>query len=96
MVSLTANRGRAFRRRHDRRRAAEMDVEDRDAMIENMVSGLAARLYEEGGSVEEWSRLVRSRKTLGQDVELAQDIEKIKSVFSNEPDIIERILGEAR
>ena len=78
------------------RQAAQMTPEDREAMIENMVSGLAARLYEEGGSVEEWSRLVRSRKTLGQDTELAKDIEKVKAEFSNEPEIIELILGEAR
>lgn len=36
-----------------------------------MVDGLAARLKETGGSIEEWTRLVRSRLVQGQD-ELAQ------------------------
>jgi cytochrome c-type biogenesis protein CcmH len=36
------------------------------AAIEGMVEGLAARLDEDGGSIEEWTRLVRSRLVLGQ------------------------------
>lgn len=39
--------------------------------IESMVEGLAARLAEGGGTIEEWTRLVRSRLVLGQ-TELAQ------------------------
>lgn len=36
------------------------------AAIEGMVEGLAARLATEGGTIEEWTRLVRSRLVLGQ------------------------------
>lgn len=43
--------------------------EDED--IAGMVDGLAARLAAEGGTLEEWTRLVRSRLVLGQ-TELAQ------------------------
>lgn len=42
-----------------------------DAAVAGMVEGLAARLATEGGSIEEWTRLVRSRLVLGQ-TELAQ------------------------
>lgn len=41
---------------------------DQDA-IAGMVDGLAARLATEGGSIEEWTRLVRSRLVLGQTAE---------------------------
>ena len=46
--------------------ASEVEPEDRAAMIEGMVSGLESRLAEEGGSVEEWTRLIRSLGVLGQ------------------------------
>ena len=49
-----------------------------DAAIRGMVEGLASRLDSDGGSIEEWTRLVRSRLVLGQ-VELAQqDYEKAR------------------
>ncbi len=34
-----------------------------------MVDGLAQRLEEQGGTIEEWTRLVRSRLVLGQSSE---------------------------
>jgi cytochrome c-type biogenesis protein CcmH len=42
-----------------------------EGAIAGMVDGLAARLAAEGGTLEEWTRLVRSRLVLGQ-TELAQ------------------------
>ncbi len=46
--------------------AAESDAGDGSTqeMIANMVNGLAQRLAEDGGSVEEWTRLVRSYMVL--------------------------------
>ena len=44
--------------------AQDMSAEDRQAMIESMVSGLAERLEAEGGSVEEWIRLIRAYAVL--------------------------------
>ena len=38
---------------------------DREAAIRSMVDGLAERLRTEGGSVAEWSRLIRSQAVLG-------------------------------
>lgn len=40
--------------------AAEMSAEDRAAMIEGMVAQLGERLATEGGSAEEWARLITS------------------------------------
>jgi cytochrome c-type biogenesis protein CcmH len=37
---------------------------ERDATIRGMVEGLAARLATNGGSLEEWSRLVRAYTVL--------------------------------
>ncbi|TAG13585.1 MAG: c-type cytochrome biogenesis protein CcmI [Rhodobacterales bacterium] len=44
--------------------AAEMSPEDRQAMIEGMVAQLSERLATDGGSVEEWERLIRSLAVL--------------------------------
>lgn len=45
--------------------AADMSAEDRTAMIEGMVEGLAARLANEGGTPTEWARLISSLAMLG-------------------------------
>jgi cytochrome c-type biogenesis protein CcmH len=50
--------------------AAEMSAGDRQEMIRTMVSGLQERLFADGGTPEEWVRLIRSLGVLG-DVEAA-------------------------
>ncbi|MFN3846343.1 MAG: c-type cytochrome biogenesis protein CcmI [Paracoccaceae bacterium] len=45
--------------------AADMTDEDRQAMIAGMVDQLAERLSTEGGSAEEWARLITSLARLG-------------------------------
>ncbi|AJE47222.1 c-type cytochrome biogenesis protein CcmI [Celeribacter indicus] len=45
---------------------ADMTPEERQDMIRGMVDGLAARLASEGGSPEEWSRLISSLGMLGE------------------------------
>jgi cytochrome c-type biogenesis protein CcmH len=52
--------------------ASEMSSEDRSAMIRGMVDGLRERLYDEGGSGQEWARLIRAMGVLG-DREAAAD-----------------------
>lgn len=47
--------------------AEDMTPEDRQAMIQGMVDGLMARLAAEGGSAEEWARLIRALGVLGDD-----------------------------
>ncbi len=55
----------------DIKAAGEMSAGDRGAMIQNMVSGLAGRLSENGGTLQEWMRLIRAYKVLGKN-DLAQ------------------------
>ena len=45
--------------------AAEMTPEERQAMIEGMVTGLQDRLLSEGGQVEEWAQLINALAMLG-------------------------------
>jgi len=45
--------------------ARDMSQSDRSVMIKQMVAGLAERLRSEGGSIEEWKRLVRSYAVMG-------------------------------
>jgi len=40
--------------------AADMSAQDRQTMIKTMVAGLEERLYADGGSVEEWAKLITS------------------------------------
>ena len=57
------------------------DIPPDDAAIRGMVEGLAKRLYESGGSIEEWTRLIRSRLVLGE-TELAQaDYDKARAAY---------------
>lgn len=53
--------------------AQDMAPEDRQAMIEGMVAQLAERLATEGGTVEEWARLISSLSVLNRRDE-AQEI----------------------
>jgi cytochrome c-type biogenesis protein CcmH len=46
--------------------AEKMTPQDRAAMIEGMVAGLAARLKDGGGPLDDWLKLVRAYSVLGQ------------------------------
>lgn len=58
-----------------------------DAAIRDMVEGLAARLYANGGSIKEWTRLVRSRLVLGQTAAAQADYDRAHKAY---PDVTER------
>lgn len=57
------------------------DIPVDDAAIRGMVEDLAARLYEGGGSVEEWTRLVRSRLVLGETALAQADYDKARAAY---------------
>lgn len=61
---------------------------DQQDMIRNMVAGLADRLANEGGSVDEWLRLVRSRLVLGDKAQAQKDYEAAKAAY---PDPANRV-----
>lgn len=60
--ALPETRGPSF---EDMDAASEMSPEDQQAMIGNMVSGLADRLGTEGGPSQDWARLIRAYGVLG-------------------------------
>ena len=63
--------------------AQEMSPEDRAAMIQDMVEGLAERLAAQGGPPEDWARLIAAQAVLG-NLETAQAIlSEAREVFSD-------------
>ncbi|MDT0684687.1 c-type cytochrome biogenesis protein CcmI [Roseicyclus sp. F158] len=46
--------------------AADLSAEERDRMVRGMVDGLAGRLAADGGTPEEWARLIRALGVLGE------------------------------
>lgn len=64
--------------------AQDMSAEDRDQMIRSMVARLSDRLTTEGGTPEEWSRLIRALGTL-QEMAQANDIwTAAKDIFAKD------------
>lgn len=55
-----------------------------DVMIRGMVDGLAARLYDEGGSADEWMQLVRSRIQLDDQEAALADLERGLATLSGQ------------
>ena len=66
--------------------AADMTAEDRQAMIQGMVEGLAARLAEDGGTPEEWAQLIRALNVLGEDQRARAVYTEAKQVFGESED----------
>jgi cytochrome c-type biogenesis protein CcmH len=58
---------------------------EQEAMIRQMVEGLAARLSQSGGSAEEWARLIRAYSVL-------KDLDKAKTALT---DAREKFAGDA-
>lgn len=67
----------------DMESAANMSAEDRAQMIEGMVAQLAERLSTEGGSPEEWARLIGALAVLGRAEEAMQVYADGQEVFSD-------------
>lgn len=66
--------------------AQDMSPEDRQAMIENMVSGLSDRLASEGGPAEDWARLITALGVLGRTDEARAIADEALTAFAAEPD----------
>ncbi|MDJ1009481.1 MAG: c-type cytochrome biogenesis protein CcmI [Paracoccaceae bacterium] len=78
--------------------AAELSAEERAAMVEGMVEGLAARLASEGGPPEDWARLIAALNVLGQRARAEAIAAEARTVFSADIEavgMIERALGRA-
>jgi cytochrome c-type biogenesis protein CcmH len=76
--------------------ASELPPEDRAAMIEGMVAGLADRLAREGGPPEDWARLITAFGVLGR-IDQAQAVyDEALGVFAEDPAAIEQIEAAGR
>ena len=64
--------------------AAGMTAEDRAAMINDMVASLAARLANQGGTAEEWARLIRAHGVLGNDTQARAIWQEAEQAFAND------------
>lgn len=71
--------------------AAQMSVEDRNEMISQMVLTLDERLNEQGGSFDEWGRLIQARIILGEQAEAAQAIARARENLKDDTAALERI-----
>lgn len=68
--------------------AEAMSPAERMQMIEGMVAGLAQRLAEDGGTADDWARLIRAYGVLGRTDDAARVWAEAQSVF---PDDVTRV-----
>lgn len=66
--------------------AEALEADERQAMIENMVSQLSDRLASEGGTASEWARLIRAHAVLGNKEQAMQIWTEAKDVFASDAD----------
>ncbi|MFE3839435.1 tetratricopeptide repeat protein, partial [Pseudogemmobacter sonorensis] len=76
--------------------AADLDEEDRMAMVEGMVSQLGARLASDGGSAAEWAQLIGALGVLGRRAEAAAILEEAREIFAALPGDLALIEAAAR
>ncbi len=76
--------------------AGEMSAEDRQDMIRGMVARLSDRLANEGGTPEEWSRLISSLGVLGDEAQAIAIWNEAQEVFADNPDALEIVREGAR
>ena len=76
--------------------AKDMSQSDRSAMIKQMVAGLAERLRSDGGSIEEWKRLVRSYAVLGDKIAAATAIADARKAMAQDTQAIASLDEMAR
>lgn len=80
----------------DLQAAAEMDPAAREEMIRGMVEGLNARLAGEGGTSDDWARLIGALGVLGE-TERAEAIwNEAQDIFAASPGDLEKIAAAAR
>lgn len=71
--------------------AQNMSPAERQAMVERMVQGLAARLDQDGGDLPGWLKLVRAYSVLDRKDEAQRALRRAKSQFSGNAQAIEQL-----
>ena len=80
----------------DMQAAGEMDATDRQAMIEGMVARLSDRLSRQGGTPEEWARLISAYGVLGDSDQARAIWNNAQEVFLGNAEALEIVRGGAR
>jgi cytochrome c-type biogenesis protein CcmH len=62
-----------------------MSAEERSEMIRGMVSGLQERLFDEGGSPEDWARLIQALGVIGDVDGAAEAFRRARDAFAGDP-----------
>lgn len=75
--------------------ADAMTDEERQEMIRGMVEGLAARLASDGGTAEEWARLITALGVLGETDRAGAILAEARTVFADAPDQLDQIEAAA-
>lgn len=65
---------------------AALPEKERTQAIAGMVEGLQARLFDKGGSAEEWQRLVRAHLVMGQKERALAALEKARTAYKDKAD----------
>ena len=76
--------------------AGDMTAEERDDMVRGMVAQLSERLATEGGSADEWARLIRAYGVLGETGKASEVWNEARAVFADSPSDIATLLEAAR
>ncbi|MCV6548234.1 MAG: c-type cytochrome biogenesis protein CcmI [Cohaesibacter sp.] len=76
--------------------AAQMDANDRQAMIETMVSSLSERLETDGGTAEQWVQLIRAELVLKRPDKAAKTVQKALQALGSDVEGMEKIKAAAR
>ena len=71
--------------------AQNMDPAERQAMIERMVQGLAARLDQGGGSVADWLTLLRAYTVLDRKDDAVKALDRARGEFSGNGEALEQL-----
>ncbi|WP_118134857.1 c-type cytochrome biogenesis protein CcmI [Oceanicella sp. SM1341] len=77
------------------RNARDMDPEARTEMVRGMVDGLSQRLATEGGSPQEWARLIRSLGVLGETERAAAIWTEARDTFASNPEAMTELRAAA-
>lgn len=80
----------------DMEAAGEMTPEERMQMVRGMVEQLGERLASEGGSPEEWARMIGALGVLGETERAAAIWDEAQQVFGAEPGALDIVRGAAR
>ncbi len=73
-----------------------MSPEDQTAMIRSMVDGLETRLAGNSKDLDGWLRLIRARTKLGERDRALAALAKAKTIFSSEPQSIDKLISFAQ